>query len=115
MARSEGKAWLSLHVPSQLMQAGVRSSSGFFGKLVVSGFGARLPNPGGGRISKIANLAKLRLAWRKKSAGYVLQQGPLNEHAHGDVEGGAHGRKNDEPCPLRLHKRGRVLGGRCDE
>ena len=29
MARSEGKAWLSSHVLSQLMQARVRSSSGF--------------------------------------------------------------------------------------
>jgi hypothetical protein len=67
MARSEGKAWLSLHVPSQLMQAGVRSSSGFFGKLVVSGFGARLPNPGGGRISKIDNLANCALPGGKKA------------------------------------------------
>jgi hypothetical protein len=56
MARSEGKAWLSSHVLSQLMQARVRSSSGF-GKLVVSAFPARLPNRGGGRISKIGDAA----------------------------------------------------------
>ena len=57
MARSEGKAWLSPHVLSLLMQPRVRSSSGFFGKLVVSGSPARLPKPGGGRISKIGYAA----------------------------------------------------------
>jgi hypothetical protein len=31
----------------------------FFGKLVVSGFEARLPNPGGGHIIKIGNAALL--------------------------------------------------------
>jgi hypothetical protein len=68
MARSEGKPWLSSHVLSQLMQARVRSSSGF-GKLVVSAFPARLPNRGGGRISKIDNAA---LFTRKQVVNFRL-------------------------------------------
>jgi hypothetical protein len=68
MARSEGKAWLSSHVLSQLMQARVPGSSGF-GKLVVSAFPARLPNRGGGRISKIGDAAAVSIPETPPSLG----------------------------------------------
>jgi hypothetical protein len=60
MARSEGKLWL-----------GSRLQQRFFVKLVVSVFGARLPNLEGCRIIKIGNAALFIPRRRKSSLGVL--------------------------------------------